>query len=124
MEPTGNELAGWLEGAIGFGTILKSDRVMMLKAAARLRVQDGRERFDCPECGKGVKADEDGCCASCGRDTVLAQDGERIAVYVEKVPANCSCANARTWEVNADCGHFAPPGHQRAVLLHPKKPKP
>lgn len=26
------------------------------------------EHFVCPECGPRVKADEDGCCATCGRD--------------------------------------------------------
>lgn len=27
-----------------------------------------RWSFECPECGDGVKADEDGCCAACGAD--------------------------------------------------------
>lgn len=29
------------------------------------------ERFRCPDCGTGVKADEDGCCAHCGADCVI-----------------------------------------------------
>jgi hypothetical protein len=28
----------------------------------------GDERFRCADCGFGVKADEDGCCATCGAD--------------------------------------------------------
>ncbi len=27
-----------------------------------------RHRFDCPECGKGIAVDEDGCCRTCGED--------------------------------------------------------
>lgn len=33
-------------------------------------------RFDCPQCGPGVSADEDGCCASCGADCAVQVDGE------------------------------------------------
>ena len=29
------------------------------------------EVFVCPECGIAVRADEDGCCAGCGRDTEI-----------------------------------------------------
>lgn len=33
---------------------------------------DGRpQRFVCPDCGYAVKADEDGCCATCGRDCAI-----------------------------------------------------
>lgn len=32
---------------------------------------EDRERFDCSECGKGVSADEDGCCVTCGRDCAI-----------------------------------------------------
>jgi hypothetical protein len=28
------------------------------------------EHFRCPECGPHVRADEDGCCATCGADCV------------------------------------------------------
>lgn len=31
------------------------------------------ERFKCPECGVGVVADEDGCCAMCGRDCTVVK---------------------------------------------------
>ena len=27
-----------------------------------------RDKFICPDCGVGVAADEDGCCANCGAD--------------------------------------------------------
>lgn len=32
----------------------------------------GAEAWHCPECGIGVRADEDGCCAVCGRDCRVA----------------------------------------------------
>ena len=32
-------------------------------------------RFDCAKCGQAVKADEDGCCATCGRDCTIVVDG-------------------------------------------------
>ena len=35
-------------------------------------------RFDCAECGRAVKADEDGCCSSCGRDCAVFVDGKQI----------------------------------------------
>jgi hypothetical protein len=38
---------------------------------AALRGDRSGERFLCPDCGLGVKADEDGCCASCGRDCAI-----------------------------------------------------
>jgi hypothetical protein len=31
-------------------------------------VEPRRHRFDCPECGKGVAVDEDGCCRTCGHE--------------------------------------------------------
>lgn len=37
-------------------------------------------RFDCPECGQGVKACEDGTCASCGGDVVIIADGKPLPV--------------------------------------------
>jgi hypothetical protein len=34
--------------------------------------------WSCPECGDHVMVDEDGCCATCGRDAALApQEGDR-----------------------------------------------
>lgn len=35
-------------------------------------------RFDCLKCGPYVSAAEDGCCATCGRSTVILKDGEPI----------------------------------------------
>ena len=47
-------------------------------AAAKLAKWEAYpQRFICPDCGFGVKADEDGCCATCGRDCAL------VAVLVE-----------------------------------------
>jgi hypothetical protein len=33
----------------------------------------GAEQFECPSCGPRVAVDEDGCCATCGGDTVIAK---------------------------------------------------
>ena len=30
-----------------------------------------RNHYHCPQCGAHVKADEDGCCATCGADCVV-----------------------------------------------------
>ncbi len=35
-------------------------------------------RFDCPGCGIGVAADEDGCCATCGRHCNAYEDGKLV----------------------------------------------
>jgi len=47
-------------------------------------VRDGRQsettaanRFDCPECGRAIGVDEDGCCRTCGQDAVAVRDGRR-----------------------------------------------
>lgn len=37
-------------------------------------------RFDCEECGAGVKVDEDGCCVTCGRDCAVIEDGKVIYI--------------------------------------------
>ena len=52
-------------------------------------------------------------------------DGERIGVYMNEVPEhsrNCSCADARTWEVNADCGHYVQPYRSGTLFLNPQEP--
>lgn len=36
------------------------------------------ERFCCPDCGPGVAADEDGCCANCGADCVIEPSEEDL----------------------------------------------
>lgn len=58
----------------------------------RLRVQtkiDAPERFVCPDCGWAVKADEDGCCSTCGRDCAI------VAVLVEPENMARTCAGGR-----------------------------
>lgn len=67
------------------------------------------ERWECPDCGIGVKADEDGCCATCGADcaSVLSPvapepgnggvDIERLAILLHHVgvtPAKLQAAAA------------------------------
>lgn len=37
-----------------------------------LRAWLRREHFECPSCGNHVRVDEDGCCATCGLDCVVA----------------------------------------------------
>jgi hypothetical protein len=41
----------------------------------RKRTTLPRNRFDCIDCGHGVKVDEDGCCGGCGRQTVIVEGG-------------------------------------------------
>jgi hypothetical protein len=42
----------------------------------RAQTAPADDRFDCLYgCGIGVKADEDGCCATCGRDCVIVRGG-------------------------------------------------
>ena len=43
-----------------------------------------------------------------------APAGESVEGWVEELEANCSCAKARTWEFDADCGHKTT--NRRAVL--------
>jgi len=42
-------------------------------------------RFECADCGV-VKADEDGCCAHCGRDCVVYEDGVPVVIPVDERP--------------------------------------
>jgi hypothetical protein len=51
-----------------------------LREKLRAKPEPGPNRFDCPACGQGVAADEDGCCATCGRDCDAYQDGKRVVV--------------------------------------------
>jgi len=39
------------------------------------------EHFECPTCGPHVSADEDGCCSTCGQDTIVT---------------GCECLTVRT----------------------------
>lgn len=48
-------------------------------------------RFDCEECGTGVSADEDGCCATCGRTCWQWVNGECVlagGAEPEEMPAD------------------------------------
>lgn len=42
-------------------------------------------------------------------------EGERIEGWASEVPTNCSCATARSWEFDADCGHKTT--NRRATLV-------
>jgi len=65
-------------------------------AAAKLAKWEAYpQKFVCADCGFGVKIDEDGCCATCGRDCAI------VAVIVEPedmTPSMPDCANP-------ECGH-------------------
>lgn len=46
--------------------------------AAMLPATQRPDRFDCPRCGPGVAADEDGCCALCGQHCNAYEDGKLV----------------------------------------------
>ncbi len=43
----------------------------VIRLHAAMRGDHSREVFVCADCGYGVAADEDGCCATCGRDCAI-----------------------------------------------------
>ena len=56
---------------------LVAHRAVMEQERDRLReVVRTLKPWDCPDCGPMIRIDEDGCCATCGRDAVLGGDGE------------------------------------------------
>jgi hypothetical protein len=56
------------------------------------------ERFVCPDCGYGVQADEDGCCASCGRDCAIVRQTDE--------PCKCGKVTLRPqWSAITDAGN-------------------
>lgn len=66
--------------------------------------------FVCPECGHGVKADEDGCCAYCGRDCIV----EKLPVTPENYLEGALRTEPRTGNFNKGLGLL-----QREIrLLH------
>lgn len=48
-------------------------RAIVERALAAQEVKRTEERWECPTCGLGVAADEDGCCAMCGADCKAQQ---------------------------------------------------
>lgn len=48
--------------------------------------------FWCPQCGKGVKADEDGTCYHCGADLILEQVWLAIRREALELAAERACA--------------------------------
>jgi len=71
-------LAGLLARARHAGEVAGAEReresiLTVLRATIRsLAPAEKPEQFNCPTCGPGVAADEDGCCAACGSDCVVA----------------------------------------------------
>lgn len=63
------------DGAGWFDRAMAAERE---RDAARAEVERVTHCFICVECGiLGVKTDEDGCCASCGRDCLIV-DGNKV----------------------------------------------
>ena len=45
-------------------------------------------------------------------------EGERIEGWARMLDPNCSCAEARQWGVDKDCGHYHDlPSYQRCTLI-------
>lgn len=61
-------------------------------------VAAGSERFDCLDCGAGVRADDDGCCTTCGADCVVTQ--ESWVIWCELNVEADALAKAITGAVN------------------------
>lgn len=54
--------------------------------ALRSQLDEALNCFLCIECGLTVKADEDGCCATCGRDCIILKDGRPLnSAFVDHV---------------------------------------
>lgn len=77
-----------------------------------------REHFVCPNCGPHVRADEDGCCGTCGRDTTEEACNEgatcamppevRLALrivlnHVEPGWAHCVAIVRRWYDTSGPC---------------------
>jgi len=65
------------------------------------------DRFDCAECGNGVKVDEDGCCVHCGEDAV-AVIGRRYA-HLDAGPAAPPVRQGGAWKSLGNGEAIAPP---------------
>ena len=52
-----------------------------------------------------------------------ANDGERIEGWARVMDPNCSCAEARQWGVDVDCGHYdgLPSYRPCTLILHNPK---
>lgn len=65
-----------IENAMG------AEQVLELRELLELERKDAAtpssDRFDCLKCGPAVAADEDGCCAQCGRGVVFIKDSRPI----------------------------------------------
>lgn len=73
---------------------------------------------DCPECGPGCRFDEDGCCGTCGRDTVLvpahpAPSPAVVGVICDGCGTHVSECGPVLWAQQKkccpDCTHVAQP---------------
>ena len=72
----GGPFVGRVEGDSTYHDTERCRRMLVARVAS-LDAELRRQKFVCPDCGYGVKADEDGCCATCGRDCAV------VAVLVE-----------------------------------------
>lgn len=77
------EIRRWLDAAGILDTspeAMRIDELAKERDEARAEVERWRNCFVCPECGR-CAADEDGCCATCGRDCIAFEAG-RIAINI------------------------------------------
>jgi hypothetical protein len=67
--------------------------VLAWRRAKPVATSPDANRWHCPDCGTGVAADEDGCCATCGRDCTP------VAVAVESPDAGIEAVKAEVAEL-------------------------
>jgi len=77
----------------------------------RVKLEQHRNCAVCIECGLRVKIDEDGCCATCGRDVVLIENGNVAVKTVADHLDGCE-REAEEWRRNYDEVN----GHKSALL--------
>lgn len=65
-------------------------------------------RFDCPECGIGIKACEDGTCASCGADVTIIANGKPLSAETPE--------SRKEWRVPTSLEELA--DHQGVKPIH------
>lgn len=70
-------------GTLAHTSEVENLRHVVERHRAGLRPKPWAELFCCPDCGKGVAADEDGCCANCGADCVIEPSDEALRAESE-----------------------------------------
>lgn len=74
-----DDLAEWHRGR-GVRDAITAARARASAAEQRAEAaEEALNRLDCAECGRGVAADEDRCCATCGGDCNAYEDGALVS---------------------------------------------